>query len=334
MEPIWKDYFVTLYDGNGVDAPADGILYRIKLGADVIYTGRAYATPEEPDLVEVCINAVCADYFEHTDTPSTTLYQTFTVEAWDDENDSWVTADTVTFTPDWSYDENYTPGFGNTNAPINFVLHPLQKFPVTFVGSATGTVSLYFPDENGDFDATDFNDDFLIGELDVITRTFTGNANGHDHWLDLSSFVGLVGVEVDARLWRVHPLCGGVALYYINAYGYWDAFIPEGVTKRSDGLKHYTTKRVVPNGAGSRQELNYVNEVTPKLVFHTGGLTTPQSMRMHHLLGSPFVIMHDLENNTLHPVTLTGNTIEYKKTMGALHFYDIEAQLSQDHFRR
>ena len=58
MEPIWKDYYVSLGTANGV-------LYRIRLddaAGEIIYQGKAYQRPDTL-TTEIRINDVCADYF-------------------------------------------------------------------------------------------------------------------------------------------------------------------------------------------------------------------------------------------------------------------------------
>lgn len=329
MQPIWKDYYVELTDS--ASDFSNGVQFRIKTGGSIIYQGKAFALPGE-DSVEVRINDICADMFLRSNL-YLTLFKTFVTEIFDEDSEVWTQVDSVTFRPDWSWDNTYNPANDGCNFPINGVLHPLQSVPVSFVEDS-GILRIHNIQGTGSFNP-DFNLDFQVNTGSDQYVTYTGAEGGNDHWLNLSLYQYAQYIIVDGvyRL-DVKDLCGGCVLYYINAYGYWDSFVPEGRTKVVDGLTRHTHKRHYYNGPGGRGIDNFVNEIARKFTFRTGPLTTEQSKRMHHLLNSPYVIMHDLEKNERWPIILTGNNTEHKDTTGSLHFYDIEAQLAQDMMRR
>lgn len=331
MQPIWKDYYVTLAENSG-DYP-DGVQFRIKTGGTIIYQGLAFAKPGD-DEIYVRINDICADMFFHTGLYNT-LYRTFTTEIVDYDTEAWTQVDSVTFRPDWSWDAQYDPGMQGCNFPINGILHPLQQFPVACVDSDEVDVAIHNSRETGSF-CRDFNDDFQVHTNSTQYQTYSGNENGHEHWMALTSYPYAEYLEVEGQRWTIKDLCGGVVLYYVNAYGYMDSFVPEGRPKVVDTITRHTRKTEYSNGpyVSARGVSNYVNEIARKVTFRTGPLTTAQSKRMHHLLNSPYVIMHDLEMGEMWPIILTGNTSSYQNASGRLHYYEIEAQLAQDMIRR
>lgn len=331
MQPIWKDYFVELTDSSS--DYEDGIQFRIKTGGTIIYQGRAFAIPGD-DSISVRINDICADMFYHTGLYNT-LYRTFTTEILDYDTEVWTQVDSVTFRPDWSWDASYNPETMGCSCPINGILHPLQDFPVSCVGSDEVDVAIHNSRETGSF-CRDFNDDFQVHTDSTQYQTYSGNEDGHEHWMALTSYPYAEYLEVEGQKWTIKDLCGGVVLYYINAYGYWDSFVPEGKPKVVDNLTRHTRKLQYTNGpyASARSIADYANEIARKVTFRTGPLTTAQSKRMHHLLNSPYVIMHDLERGERWPIILTGNNSSYQNASGRLHYYDIEAQLAQDMVRR
>jgi hypothetical protein len=128
--------------------------------------------------------------------------------------------------------------------------------------------------------------------------------------------------------------CKQYALYYVNAYGGWDTLAVLGNTKVRDTLKRYTTEQVYDNTqTHNRGKVNYVNEVTRAFTFNTHPLNEDQASRMHHLLNSPHVYLHDVLTDHVYPIVLTGNTTEHSKGPG-LHSYTIEAELAQTRIRR
>lgn len=328
--PIWKDYYVEL-----TDSPSDyqgGCQYRIRTGNQVIYQGRAFAIPDE-DSINVYINDICADMFTRNGFYSE-LYREFIVDILEFNTGNWGEVDRITFLPDWSWDAQFSPGTDGCNQPINGVIHPLQRLPLSFTGT-TGTVIVHNTYPTGSF-SMDYNYDFHVENSEDQEVNYTGNINGHEHWLQVSDYPNAKYFRAMGKTYTIKPICGGVVLYYINAYGYWDSFVPEGRTRVTDSLTRHTRGMDYINGPGpsARGQGNFVNEIARKVVFKTGPLTTEQSSRMHHLLNSPYVIMYDTERGEYWPVNLTGNNNTYQNAAGTLHFYDIEAVLAQGMMRR
>ena len=149
-------------------------------------------------------------------------------------------------------------------------------------------------------------------------------------WLDLGDYPTASAVVAGPNSYKV--VCGQYALYYVNAYGGWDTMAILGKVKREDGVTHHTTDQLYKNTKTSnRGRVNYVNELTTKFTFYTHYLTNEQSARMHHLLNSPTVYLHDVAKGHVWPIVLTSNSNERKQN--GLQQYAIEAELAQNRIR-
>ena len=329
--PIWKDIIYTLSEGVAGDTD-----FNVQISGVTIYAGYAYARPDSDGYPRVRVNDILADKFKRgltflgmEDTPAinyTLLY--------DMGRSSY--ADTAF--ADWSYDPDYNPDLMGMNFPICDILIPGQRVPCTgSYGPADTEWVIHMETPTGDFNM-DFNSDFLIYGTEVDTDSIQIDAF-HTAWLNLRGYPSATEVRVtdtngNTRTYRVGGGCKQYALYYVNAYGGWDTLAVLGNTKVRDTLKRYTTEQVYDNTQTyNRGKVNYVNEVTRAFTFNTHPLNEDQASRMHHLLNSPHVYLHDVLTDHVYPIVLTGNTTEHSKGPG-LHSYTIEAELAQTRIRR
>ena len=245
--------------------------------------------------------------------------------------ESTVIADDVFFTPDWSYENYYDPEQDGCNFPICDKLLPGQYVPVSGIGAVRGTI-WYQGESGGEYNA-DYNSDYAIfGEVSTDIQ-LTGNSHGHLHWVDLANYPTATSVEIGGNTYQVGGGCGQYAIYYVNAYGYWDTLAVLGKTKETDNIVRHTSDLLYNNAiAYARARSNYVNEITKRFTFYTHWLTDAQSARMHHLLNSPKVLLHDVAAGIIRPLVLTGSSTEHKRN--GLNQYTIEAELAQQRLRR
>lgn len=323
-QAIWKDCYVTL------GTSSVGMNFRIQLikrdnNFTTIYTGKAYARPGTTSVV-VKVNDICADYLQRAYPPESIEGDwqdaKFSVQ-FQDSYGIWGIADTITFYRDWSYNTAFIPG---TDAPLD---------SITGLVSPGGFLPLY--SKTGEFTAHigggDYNNDFSL-DFRAADWYIENVSNGVTYFLDLRDYPGAKWVEANGRRYTLAQQCGGWCLYYINAYGGWDALPVEGRTIRRANLTRYQVAKEYDNRTYPARGLdNYASEIEGRFVFNVGPLTTEQSRKMHHLLGSTFVYAHDLEGNRVHPVVLSGN-YEILDRAGALVTYQVEAVLAQDRLRR
>ena len=333
MLPIWKDYDIQLAN----TAISGGIAYRLKAGGSVFFEGRAFARPGE-SVIKARLNDIIASQLVRGFTPageSDTPLLTVTVEVYSSGSWSQV-GSALSFYADWSYDVDFDSETDPLNAPISDVLLPGQLVPATRGDedtSSTITFRVGYATPTGDFNA-DFNADFLVIGTDYAEVSKTVGPAG-TAWLDLMDYPTAVSVEVLGKTYRVGGgSCNKHAFYYVNAYGAWDTLVVQGNTKIVDALTRHTTEKVYNNGTTTaRGMVNYVNEVTQKYTFNTAYMTSEDSLRMHHLLNSPHVLVHDTVTGHIRPLTLTGTANE-RKHGARLYSYAIEATLAQQRLRR
>lgn len=334
MLPIWKDYDVQLT----ATAPSEGVPYRLKNGGDVFYEGRAYAKPGA-SVTKVRLNDIIAAQLTRGFTPAGEIdipFLSFTIEAY--VSGSWSqVGSTIYMYADWSYDLDFTPETDPLNAPISDILLPGQLVPwcrVADTDSASDiTFRVGYATPTGDFNP-DFNRDFLVvGTTYVDVDISVGPAG--TAWLDLMNYPTAVSVQVMGKTFRVGGgCCNKHAFYYVNSYGGWDTLVVQGKTRIVDNLTRHNTDKVYNNGTTSaRGSVNYINEIAQKYTFNTAPMNDEASLKMHHLLNSPHVLVHDTIEGHIWPLLLTGTANE-RKHGGRLYSYAIEATLAQQRVRR
>lgn len=326
MYPIWKDYFVTLANTE----VAAGVPFSVDILGETIYSGRAFARPGSGNIVSR-LNDIIVPYLVRglsiigeTDVP------VIGEEVEIDEGSAYVSE---TFRADWSYDDAFDPNSDGMNFPICDIVLPGQYVPHTDPISRNIDFNIVTLGASGGMFDASFNESFAIFGDVPVTATIANGGIYQTAWLDLRDYPTATAVEVGGRNYRVGGGCRQYALYYVNAYGGWDTLAVLGKTAESDAITRHTTERVYDNRqASARGKVNYCNELKHQYIFHTHPLTSPQCARMHHLLNSPLVYLHDVSTGLIRPIVLTGNVTEYKQQ--ALNVYAIEAELAQDRIRR
>ena len=305
--PIWKDTYITLSNNT-----TTGVRFRIQSSGAVIYTGTCWPRPGTTQAI-VKINDICADYLSRALPLTGDDYYsaTFTPQVY--SGGSWSNLDTYTFVRDWSYDNTRILGTDKPVAPVTDLVHPAGYLPLfSFDGNFAASI--------------------VVGGA---TTSYTDSDVGNTQFLDLGDYPGWTEITANGETYHPAPLCGGFALYYINALGGWDTLPVMGRTQRSADATRYTREQVYDNRYyASRGTENYVTELQERFVLTIGPLTTEQSVRMGHLLGSTFVYLHDIAEGRVLPLVLTGGTIEHKDRAGVLHTYEVEAALAAERLRR
>lgn len=334
IQPIWKDRYIDLGTGDSVE-------FSVVVDGSAIYTGKAYRKPDATSI-KIRINDIVADYLGRTRpewSDGAFAEDAYTLEA--SVQVDGVEVDSVTFCNDWSYDYGHDPERDGISAPINGKATALAPLVVSVYDAESVRLNVTYRDgrssfqivsiaQLADFLATDFNVDFGIENL----RQSGSGAVAFDlaKWGE-----DVASVEVNGATYRVQP-CGAFVLYYVNAFGGWDTFLLEGLTKRRDSLKRYERGLMYDNSnSANRGRDNYVNEITRQVEMNTGWLTDAESLRMHHLLNSPCVYLWDVEQALPFPLVLTDTTTEYKTFKGEGRkkvAYTINADIAQDYIRR
>ena len=132
--------------------------------------------------------------------------------------------------------------------------------------------------------------------------------------------------------------CGDYCLYYLNAYGGWDAFLIEGKVTEVDNNKFHDYDSLPTNTSIKPETNRYLVERETTWKMTTGWLTDDEAARLaKHLLSSPNVIMHDLVEDKLIPVVIKTNSAEYKTYLNnnrKLVSYSFEVTRAKTQLRR
>lgn len=332
IQPIWKDYVVTLGE-------AESVAFSLVVDGETIYTGKAYRKPGSAS-VRAKLNDIIADYLGRTRpewSDGAFAEDAYTLEVSVQVGGTEI--DSVTFCNDWSYDYGHDPERDGISAPINGRASSLAPLVVSVFDAESVRLNVTYKDgrssfqivsiaQLADFLATDFNVDFGIENL----RQSGSGAVAFDisKWGE-----DVASVEVNGAVYNVQP-CGTKVLYYVNAYGGWDTFLLEGASKRTDNLTRFERGMMYDNtDSANRGRDNYVNEIVRAVELHTGWLSDSESLRMHHLLNSPAVYLYD--GGRIFPLVLTDNTTDYKTFKGEgrkLVHYTINAEIAQEFVRR
>ena len=333
--PIWQDWIVDIFNGMGVNDPID---YSVKRGSTTIYTGRAW--PTEDGVCYVRLNDIIAPYLRAA-LPSYasvisaancgTPVATFSVYVGSTE----IETDSVYM--DYSYDYAFDPyTYGVASDPIRREIHP--RMPLLFSVFQQMVIQYGWDDATAAFSLA-FSNGFNIGNDGQGSITVPA---GQCLYIPANLIPGNGSITIDGNAYRVVNCADpGMALYYINAYGGWDAFLPRSVVKRTDDYTRATFKAQYDNGESrNRGETEYRNEVARRFEIHTGLLTDDEASRMHHLIGSPLVYLYDFrdpDNLLWYPVVITDTDCEFKsfRNQGGKRVeYTLGVKVAHDMHRR
>lgn len=338
--PIWKDYYFTI---NKTSAE-----FRLRLNDSsgaIIYTGKAFAKPNESSI-KLKVNDICADYiaqslpsFDVTFVPAN-YTRTFYVQYYNTSTEAWSNLGSVEFLWDWSYNYGYSMSRDGLSFPINplvdrrqYLVKSLTSYSATknitlrYLSGGSGSVSadVVHPD---DFN-TDKNTDYAPFEMSPSIATIVFMIDDYD---DVKEIVA------DGMTYPVdNSGCHTHVLYYLNAYGGWDSLLLMGRVSQADSYERFMQSVDADNSNHRTADMrNYVNGVQKKFTLQTGWLTDLGASRMHHLLGSTMVYLHDLVEGYIYPANITNADCPYKTYGGEgnrLVNYTIEATLSRNMHR-
>lgn len=334
-EPIWKDFLVNLGAPATSGAGVPFFIYCTPKSA-TIFEGVAYPKPGENNAI-IRINDICANYISHyfLEQPNPTMPAQANFKVYRGRWDASTLKASVDFYNDWSYELLYNPAADGMNFPVVLTFGERQLILLSLISGSPSDATIYMENgqvytytpvqvQGGDFN-NDYNEDFLT-DLQYFGDTYV---------VPMADFPGAVRVELAGRTYIKSGYCPQYVLYYLNCYGGWDALPVEGRTVKEDSVTRYTTEKVYNNADPSaRGKMNFLNDIKRTYQFNTGWLNAQQSSRMHNLLNSPSVYVHDMETDFIMPLVLTPSTTEYKEQRGVLHSYMIEAELAQERIRR
>lgn len=316
--PIWKDVIIT---GRALGASFG---YTITLNNEEIYKGFAHSAPNSL-VATFNLSAIAKDYLSSKITFSTASSQE--VSTWEGvfkvvDNKGYALANHTLYN-DWSYRTEYAESAISLAEPIISYVDPRQLV-VTSVGNLSQMESVSVVITVGSVVRFE-------GSVKAFMTTTAKILNDSDAGKVLKVLVG--GVEVlTADIKRTNAK---YCLYYMNAHGGYDSFLVRGNSMRSDAYERTNIRRSV-SGNLQHDKDTILNTITTKWELYTDYLTDAQYQRLHHLLGSTSVYLHDLESDEIVPVIVTNNMTNYHTYTNQgrkMSYVKIDVESAQEHMR-
>lgn len=326
--PVWRDTLHTFPSAGGVYT-----FYQIVDGANVLFSGRAYPYPSEAEA-NIFINRIARDFVTAEIAFDTGVY-TYDQPNWKKVLGVKNTANNVitayTLCADYSY-EYMRSGVQSISRPFSNIVDPRQ---ILFSSVANYSTYPY----TYDIELAHTQDGSTTTEASMPISGAITFAWPVDDMGRLAKDGDTITIGGDALLqtYKVKNTCCRYCLYYRNAFGGFDSLLIMGNSMRTDAYAKTDIVRDANNITLEFGRKTIINEITPKWKLYTDYLTDEQWQLTHHLLGSPQVYLHDLEERTITPVVITANTAEYRSyaNQGKKKSYlTIECEASSHHIRK
>lgn len=268
---------------------ADKIEYQIFVDDEdePIYSGYAYRYPDSEDNLVIDLNDILSDYLTNHIKFTGSLQEMpgflrkFTIRSSVGSGYKIVNV----------YNAWEKPKTPILNDPISNVVDSRQYYFINFI-DGYGNLSLY-------------RDGVLLGSLGKIGSGVYVAPKvvldcGESYKYDIRQNGDIVG-EIDFVYMDTNK---NYALYYVNAYGGWDSLAIRGNVTQTDNMQSQTYKNKT-NG-----KVKYLNTITPTWQLYTDDMN--DGSKMHHLLESTEVYLHNLETDEIVPVVITDSNCVYK----------------------
>lgn len=106
--------------------------------------------------------------------------------------------------------------------------------------------------------------------------------------------------------------CYDYCLYYCNAYGGWDSLLIGGNAVKTDKIDSKYFNSHFNNTTQDFERRKYANVITTEYKLYTDWFNDDEQSRLHHLLESTQVYLHNLNTDEILPVNLTNTECVYK----------------------
>ena len=162
----------------------------------------------------------------------------------------------------------------------------------------------------------DWSYDFRFrGENTDLSRPINGRYVAGMYKMDttVDGKSGTVTNSLNGDTYNVLADCGEYALYYLNAYGGWDALLIDGTVLKKSTITQYTTDKNYNNSRIEFEQTKYINEIQDAYEINTGFLTDEQAANLSkNLIPSKEVYLHFLKDNKIIPVLITDTSVTYQ----------------------
>lgn len=327
INAVWKNKFVR------IETQTNSISYHIKHNDNIIYAGKAYVLPNT-NYVEIDISKICANYitstFENTIDSNAMFNKVNGVGTFElYVNNAFYGA--YMFYNDYSYSVNIPNTVYNDNLYIT-LSDPIRNDNI--IDSRQYVCYSFFnASESGEIDVEYTFRRRPPGKSQTISATLQGR---QQYVVFRKVISNCVSFKILNDIYYIGDTCNKYCLYYLNAYGGWDSFLIDGNDKRTDKITSYKYIKSANNTTRQFGSKKYLNVITPSYTLFSNYLSDEEASKMHHLLESTEVYLHNLEEDEIIPVNITNSSCEYKtfSNNGKKKFYyQIEVEESQQRIR-
>ena len=323
--PIWANNTVR------IETQTNSVDYCVKLNNEIIYAGKAYVMPSK-EYIEIDISKICSSYLDSTmensiDSPKDFNAQNgvryFVLWVNDEQHSAYLYYNSYSYTRKELYTDIYGDNYMILSDPIRKEFDSRQYVVSSFFNATqVGSYRFDFYFHKGQFTHESISDT-LVGRTSYTTMSRIPNE---------FDTVQIFGDNIPIK-----KTCARYCLYYQNALGGWDSFLINGNDKQTDKITSYKYIKAVDNTTSKFGTKKYMNVISPTYKLYTDWLNDDEASRMHHLLESTEVYMHDLENDKIIPVNISNTNCEYKtfSNNGKKKFYYvIDVESAQNKIRQ
>lgn len=315
--PIWKDEYYQY------STPNECVTFKLKNTNtdDVVYSGKSVKYPNA-DNIEICINKLSkgllssnfkdfGNRFNIIDTYSVPLNL---------EIDDKVVATYIVYNS-WCYTDESSKIFNSI--PIRKVVDKRQYFMCTLYNANNNRVPVEYSYNNG--------------RKDVKLQSF--NTTYNYMWLicdQLDKYPNIKSITVGVIKYDVIDSCCDYCLYYTNSCGGWDSLLINGNSIMKDKIDSKYYSKTFKNTTVDFEKVKYHNLLTRSYVLYTDWFSDVEQSKLHNLLESTQVYLHNLNTNEIEPVNITNTTCEWKTftNNGKKKFYNtINVEVAQQRIR-
>ena len=327
--PVWKDEFFHI---NKTTATYSLVNDRT---GDVIYRGKAVKYPDK-EYIEINISPLVRGYVSSsvsnfTDSGRYNI-QSYSVPI-NLMIDDVMKANYI-YINDWSYDK--TPNNFMISDPIRNLCDSRQWFLYSYYRripdtSTTAANAGYFIYHNGSQTSSSFH----IGDSSQTLVKLKLTRYENPTRISVSAN-NPTGYQVTNEF-KVIDSCYEYCLYYVNSYGGWDSLLIQGNTLKSDSITSSYYMKKFNNNTIQFEKVKYNNVMTTKYQLYTDWFNDDEQSRLHHLLESTEVYLHNLVTDEILPVVITNTTCDWKTftNNGKKKWYNtINVEVSQQRIRQ
>lgn len=321
--PIWKDEFFISNQSTLTYS-----LVNDKTG-DVIYRGKAVKYPDT-NYIEINISPLVRGYISSSFNFNTANEQISISDYALPVNiliDDVMKAQYI-YINDWSYDTD--PNNYMISDPIRKVIDNRQWFLYSYykrviddsTAKNAGYIIYYY--------AGDTSASFHIGDSSQTLLKLKLTRYNKPKRI-------VVGAYQERNEFKVIDSCYEYCLYYVNAYGGWDSLLIQGNTLKSDNITSSYYMKNFNNNTNEFEKVKYNNVMTTNYQLYTDWFNDDEQSRLHHLLESTEVYLHNLVTDDILPVVITNTTCDWKTftNNGKKKWYNtINVEVSQSRIRQ